>query len=115
MIKVSGALTFTNLNLKDGSAEERRGLTVGSHRFPRAHGLVLDRSKKALLLVFLSPAAKSFTFSLALAEIRLAIATLFRRFEFSLPRGAKLNKRYHGFVSYLDRPGLPLQCKPKEE
>ncbi|KAH8705781.1 cytochrome P450 [Talaromyces proteolyticus] len=53
--------------------------------------------------------------NLALAEIRMTIAVLFRRFEFSLPPGSKINSKHDSFTVHLASPGLPLQCKPKKE
>ncbi|KAL6922493.1 hypothetical protein FSST1_006519 [Fusarium sambucinum] len=53
--------------------------------------------------------------NLALAEVRMTIAVLFRHFEFSLSQGANLGQRYDRFTSHLGRPGLPLSCKPRKE
>ncbi|KAJ5865597.1 hypothetical protein N7534_000150 [Penicillium rubens] len=53
--------------------------------------------------------------NLALAEIRMTIAVLFRRFDFSLPLGSKLNSKHDSFTVHLASPGLLLRCKPKKE
>ncbi|KAJ5209486.1 cytochrome P450 [Penicillium cf. viridicatum] len=53
--------------------------------------------------------------NLALTEIRLTIAVLFRRFEFTLPPGSKINSKYDCFTAHLASPGLPMQCKRKVE
>ncbi|KAF9870284.1 hypothetical protein CkaCkLH20_12248 [Colletotrichum karsti] len=51
--------------------------------------------------------------NLATAEIYMAVACLFRRFNFSLPPGAKLGDKCDHFTVFLSQPGLPLSCKPK--
>ncbi|CAG8071881.1 unnamed protein product [Penicillium nalgiovense] len=52
--------------------------------------------------------------NLALAEIRMTIAVLFRRFDFSLPLGSKLSSKHDSFTVHLASPGLLLRCKPKK-
>ncbi|EQB48558.1 hypothetical protein CGLO_12186 [Colletotrichum gloeosporioides Cg-14] len=51
--------------------------------------------------------------NLALAEIRMTIAVLFRRWELELPPGAKLGRKIDRFVTLLDNPGLPMTCVAK--
>jgi cytochrome P450 len=82
--------------------------------FLRVHTLVLDRSKGHFSLL---PSVRIINCarSLALAEIRMTIAVLFRRFEFSLPPAAKLTTKYDSFTVHLASPRLLLKCKSRRE
>ncbi|KAL9562748.1 hypothetical protein ACKAV7_013100 [Fusarium commune] len=53
--------------------------------------------------------------NLAMAEVRLVLAMLFRRFDLDLAPSATISEAHDCFTIQLDRPGLLITCTPKEE